>query len=79
MDGARCRADGVWTALARDFVKQQLENQTCTVYDVVSVIVMQKSSAVMVECEPLTYVLYNKLVSFREVSRKLYPLMLRLK
>ena len=67
VDGARCRADGVWTTLARDFVKGQLENKTCSVYDLVSVVVMRSTASVVIEYEPITYVLYNKLVKFREV------------
>lgn len=66
VDGARCRADGVWTTLARDFIKKQLEDETCSVYDVVSVIVMRKTALVVIDCEPVTYVLYNKLVKFRD-------------
>jgi hypothetical protein len=68
VSGARCRADGVWTTLARDYVRQQLENETCSVYDVVSVIVMRTTARVVIKYEPMTWVLYNKLVSFREVS-----------
>ena len=67
IDGARCRSDGVWTTLARDFVKGQLENKTCSVYDLVSVVIMRSTAQVVIEYEPITYVLYNKLVKFREV------------
>lgn len=66
VDGARCRADGVWTSLARDYVKQQLEANACSVFDVVSVIAMREAAEVVISCEPMTYVLYNKLVGFRE-------------
>ena len=68
VDGARCRSDGVWTTLARDFVKGQLESKACSVYDLVSVVVMRSTAQVVIEYEPITYVLYNKLVKFREVS-----------
>jgi hypothetical protein len=67
VNGARCRADGVWTTLARDFVKQQLESKSCSLYDVVSVVTMQQTARVVAECEPMTWVLYNKLVALREV------------
>jgi hypothetical protein len=66
VNGARCRSDGVWTSLAKDYVMQQLEKNTCSLFDVVSVIAMRKSSQVLLECEPMSYVLYNKLVSFRD-------------
>ncbi|KAG7341585.1 alpha-kinase family protein [Nitzschia inconspicua] len=66
VDGARCRADGVWTSLARDYVKEQLETNACSLFDVVSVIAMRETAEVVVECEPMTFVLYNKLVSLRD-------------
>lgn len=68
VNGARCRSDGVWTTLARNFCRSQLEDQSSSVYDVVSIVVMRKTATVVVRCEPLTWVLYNKLVDFREVS-----------
>lgn len=66
VDGARCRADGVWTSLAQDYVLKQLEGNNCSVFDVFSVIAMRQTAKVVVECEPMTYVLYNKLVQFRD-------------
>ena len=36
------RSDGVWLMLAWDFVKQQLDNKGASIYDVVSLIVMQE-------------------------------------
>ncbi|KAL3919188.1 MAG: hypothetical protein SGILL_003880 [Bacillariaceae sp.] len=66
VDGARCRLDGVWTSLARDYVQLQLEKKTCSLFDVVSVIAMKQKATVLVECEPMSYILYNKLVSFRD-------------
>lgn len=74
VNGARCRSDGVWTTLAKDFVKRQLEAETCSVYDVVCVVLMREDAEVVVECEPMDWVLYNKLVSFREVCVSLEPL-----
>ena len=68
VNGARCRADGVWTTLARNFCRQQLEDESSSMYDVVSVITMRSEAEVVIWCEPLTWVLYNKLVQFREVS-----------
>jgi hypothetical protein len=68
VNGARCRSDGVWTTLARDYVKKQLKEETCSVYDVVSVVLMRENAHAIIEYEPMDWVLYNKLVSFREVS-----------
>jgi hypothetical protein len=66
VSGARCRSDGVWMIIARDFVKQQLDTKLASLYDVVSVVVMQDDAMVMVRCEPMDWVLYNKLLDFRE-------------
>lgn len=68
VNGARCRADGVWTTLARNYVKQQLESESCSLHDVVSVVAMRKSGTVVAEYEPMDWVLYNKLIKLREVS-----------
>jgi hypothetical protein len=68
VNGARCRSDGVWTTLAKDYVQKQLEAETCSLYDVVSVVLMRENAQVVIEYEPMDWVLYNKLVSFREVS-----------
>lgn len=61
VSGAKCRSDGVWMVLARDFVKARLEKQEKTSGDVVSIIVMREAAEVVVEAEPLSWVLYNKL------------------
>ncbi|GKY92586.1 hypothetical protein MPSEU_000228700 [Mayamaea pseudoterrestris] len=66
VDGARCRSDGVWTCLAREFVKNQLEQHTTTLYDLVSIVVMRQTATVVIRHEPMTWVLYNKLVDLRE-------------
>jgi Mg-chelatase subunit ChlD len=66
VDGARCRSDGVWTCLARDFVKSQLEKESTTLYDLVSVVVMRDTAEVVIRHEPTDWVLYNKIVDMRE-------------
>jgi hypothetical protein len=63
---ARCRSDGVFLALARDFVKMQLDEQLATENDLVSVILMRDTSEVVIYCEPLDWVLYNKLIDMRD-------------
>ncbi|CAB9506084.1 Myosin heavy chain kinase [Seminavis robusta] len=68
VNGARCRSDGVWMILARDFVKHQLESGSCSSTDVVSVVLMKKDAEVALECEPMDWVLYNDLVDKREWS-----------
>ena len=69
VDGARCRSDGVWTCLAKDFVKKQVEEGKTSLHDLVSVVLMRDTAEVVLECEPTDYVLYNKLVDLREWSR----------
>ena len=66
VDGARCRSDGVWTCLARDFIKSQLEDGKKSLLDLVSIVLMRDEAEVIMECEPCDYVLYNKLVDLRE-------------
>ena len=66
VNGARCRSDGVWMALARDYVKAPLEKKERTVTDLVSIIVMREKAEVVIRCEPMTWVLYNKLIDMRE-------------
>jgi hypothetical protein len=66
IDGARCRSDGVFTCLAREFVRKQLEEQSTTMYDLISVVAMRETAEVVLICEPTDWVLYNKLVDLRE-------------
>lgn len=69
VNGARCRSDGVWMALARDYVKNQLKNGLRDTNDLVSIIVMKEDAQVIMYCEPTTWVLYNKLIDMREWSK----------
>jgi hypothetical protein len=66
VNGARCRSDGVWLALARDFVKLQLDKNVATMYDLVSIVSMQENALVIAQCNPMDLVLYNKLIDLRE-------------
>jgi Mg-chelatase subunit ChlD/Pyruvate/2-oxoacid:ferredoxin oxidoreductase delta subunit len=65
VNGAKCRADGVWTTLARDYIKIPLENGTRTSSDLISIIVMQDEAKVLLICEPTDWCLYNRLVDYR--------------
>ena len=73
-DGARCRADGVFLALARDFVGLQMEQRAAINHDegqvdVVSVILMINDTAkVLMLAKPLDWVLYNRFLHYREWS-----------
>eukprot|EP00977_Amphora_coffeiformis_P008381 scaffold1893_cov220-Amphora_coffeaeformis.AAC.26 len=66
VNGARCRSDGVWMVLARDFVKKKLEERSVSVTDVVSIILMKDTAEVICRYQPITWVLYNYLVDLRE-------------
>jgi len=68
VNGARCRSDGVWMALARDYVKNQLKNGLRNTKDLISIIVMRDEAEVVIRNEPTTWVLYNKLIDMREWS-----------
>jgi hypothetical protein len=68
VNGARCRSDGVWLVLARDLIKKQLEAQTATLNDVVSVIIMQDEAKILLSGYPMHWVLYNHFLSFREYT-----------
>lgn len=66
VNGARCRSDGVWIALARDFVEQQLKSNQVNSFDLVSVILMGETSDTVLSCYPMDWCLYNEFVSMRE-------------
>ena len=68
VNGARCRSDGVWMSLARDYVKIPLEKGTRSEYDLISIIVMKEDAKTVINFEPTTWILYNKLIDMREWS-----------
>jgi len=68
VSGAKCRSDGVWMVLARDFVKKQLEDNAASEFDVVSVILMKETAELVLKCEPTDWILYNALIDVREWS-----------
>lgn len=66
VDSARCRSDGVWLSVAKDFVETAIRNKTAKPTDVVSVICMGDTASIVLRCEPTDYILYNILLDFRE-------------
>lgn len=66
VNGARCRSDAVWLALARDYVKVPLERGERSERDLVSIVIMRDDAQVMYAYEPTTWVLFNKLIDLRE-------------
>ena len=68
VNGARCRSDGVWMVLAREWVARELSKGTRSTTDVVSIVLMRDTAELVMECEPIDWVLYNKLIDMREFS-----------
>lgn len=66
VNGSRCRSDGVWMTLARDFVKKPLQERKRTANDVISVILMRDEAEIVVRHESIDWGLYNKFIDFRE-------------
>jgi len=62
VNGARCRSDGVWMVLARDYVKRDLEKKSRSCTDLISVVLMRDEAEVVARAEPTDWVLHNKLV-----------------
>jgi len=73
VNGARCRADGVWLSIAKDYIKTPLERKEMTYTDVLSIIIMRDSAEVLYFCEPLDWFLYNKIVDLREWDNGVLP------
>ncbi len=44
VNGAKCRSDGVWLSLARDYVKIPLENKSRSMTDLISIVVMREEA-----------------------------------
>jgi len=72
VSGAKCRSDGVWMALARDYVMKPLESKTRGHTDLISVVVMKEEAHVVMKFEPINWILYNKIIDLRE-WKKLRP------
>lgn len=66
VNGARCRSDGVFLCLARDFVKKQLDAKQACETDLVSVILMQRTAQAVMIAHPMHWKLYNDFVGMRE-------------
>lgn len=68
VNGARCRSDGVFLALARDYIKAPLDKKERSATDLISVVIMRDDAAILLRQEPTTYALYNKILNLREWS-----------
>jgi hypothetical protein len=66
VNGARCRSDGVFTVIARDFIKHRLETGEFSIFDFISIVIMKEEPEIICFFEPIDFVLFNKLVDMRE-------------
>jgi hypothetical protein len=62
VQGGASRSDSVWVTLALEFVAKQLNNGTSTPLDVVSVIVMNQESSIVVDRQPMDWLLFNRII-----------------
>ena len=74
IDGARCRSDAVFTAIAK-YVKYQIESfnnnpesadNNHILYDLVSVIIYREEATCVLELHPTDWVLYNEICDYKE-------------
>ena len=67
----RCRANAVSYAVATEFIAKRLHNPSSgvTPFHVVTVIEMQDDAEVIFEKEPISWVLYNKIVDRAKISK----------
>jgi len=60
--GGVTRSDAVWLMLATDLVAKQLENKTMSSTDVISIIGMNAHSTVLIDQEPIDWIVFNKII-----------------
>ena len=64
------RNDTVWDTLLLDFVADRLEKNKASSTDVVSVVGMGRESSLLVDCAPMDWLLYNRLIELRSAKPK---------
>ena len=69
VDGGATRSDAVWLSLALTWVRDEIEAGTRTHTDAVSVVSMRDESVIVVDAQPVDWVLFNTLVTFLRESR----------
>lgn len=65
VNGARCRSDGVFMSIARDYVEKPLKNKTRSKNDLISLVLMREDADIVLKHEMTDWVLYNKLIDLR--------------
>ena len=66
INGARCRADAVWTTIAKNYLLDRLEEGSLSSSDVVSIVAFRDAAEVLIAQAPMDYVLFNRILTFRE-------------
>ena len=69
VDGGATRSDAVWVSLALTWVRDEILAGTRAPTDVMSVVSMRDTSEVVVDAQPVDWVLFNTLVAFLRESR----------
>lgn len=64
--GSRNRLSSVWLSVALDFLAHRLESGCACETDVISIVTLEETPVLVVEEEPCTWVLYNKLVALHK-------------
>ena len=60
--GARTRLDAVWIAIALDYLAHRLETGESCPLDVISIVSLERNATILIEEEPASWVLYNRIV-----------------
>jgi hypothetical protein len=66
MWGTRNRLGSVWVSIALDYLAHRLESGHACVTDVLSVVTLEKEPQVIIDEEPCTWVLHNRIVDIYE-------------
>ena len=69
VEGEATRAEAVWLTLAFTCVGDELRSGNRTASDVISIIGMRNTGELLVDCEPMDWLLYNKIVGFLRNER----------
>jgi hypothetical protein len=72
VEGGASRSDAVWTTLALEFIAKQIQGVSAVQSsDVVTIITMKIEAIIVVDREPLDWILFNKIVDLM-LGRVLY-------
>lgn len=68
ISGARNRLESLWMTLAVDNIAHRIESGGATELDVVSIVLMNENSKVLLKEQPCSWVLYNNIVDIYEAG-----------